>query len=99
MRFGTIPEAIADIRAGRMVVMVDDEDRENEGDLVMAAARARAADINFMAREGRGLVCVSMPAERLRTLGLQPMVERNTSKLGTNFAVSVDAVRGTTTGI
>jgi 3,4-dihydroxy 2-butanone 4-phosphate synthase/GTP cyclohydrolase II len=99
IRFGTIPEAIADIRAGRMVVMVDDEDRENEGDLVMAAARARAADINFMAREGRGLVCVSMPAERLRTLGLQPMVERNTSKLGTNFAVSVDAVRGTTTGI
>ncbi len=99
IRFGTIPEAIADVRAGRMVVMVDDEDRENEGDLVMAAARARPADINFMAREGRGLVCVSMPAERLRTLGLQPMVERNTSKLGTNFSVSVDAVRGTTTGI
>lgn len=99
IRFGTIPEAIAAIRAGRMVIMVDDEDRENEGDLMMAAAKAGPPDINFMAREGRGLICVSMPAERLLELGLQPMVERNTSKLGTNFAVSVDAVRNTTTGI
>ena len=99
LKFSSIPEAIADIRAGKMVVMVDDEDRENEGDLVMAAAKAGPRDINFMAREGRGLVCVSMPAGRLQELGLRPMVERNTSKLGTNFAVSVDAVRGTTTGI
>ncbi|HTY07850.1 MAG TPA: bifunctional 3,4-dihydroxy-2-butanone-4-phosphate synthase/GTP cyclohydrolase II [Candidatus Edwardsbacteria bacterium] len=98
-RFSGIKEAVADIRAGKMVIVVDDEDRENEGDLVMAAAKAKPSDINFMAREGRGLVCVSMPAERLQRLGLAPMVERNTSKLGTNFAVSVDAVKGTTTGI
>jgi 3,4-dihydroxy 2-butanone 4-phosphate synthase/GTP cyclohydrolase II len=98
-KFSGIREAIADIRAGKMVIVVDDEDRENEGDLVMAADKTRPSDINFMAREGRGLVCVSMPTERLQLLELAPMVERNTSKLGTNFAVSVDAVRGTTTGI
>ncbi|MDI6740499.1 MAG: bifunctional 3,4-dihydroxy-2-butanone-4-phosphate synthase/GTP cyclohydrolase II [Candidatus Edwardsbacteria bacterium] len=98
-RFSSIPDASADIRAGKIVIVVDDEDRENEGDLVVAAAKATAHDINFMAKEGRGLICVSMPSARLQSLGLDPMVERNTSKLGTNFAVSVDAIRGTTTGI
>lgn len=97
--FNSIPEAVRDIRAGRMVVVVDDENRENEGDLVMAASRVTPAAVNFMAREGRGLVCVSLTQSRLEQLELGPMVERNTAKLGTNFAVSVDAVKGTTTGI
>jgi 3,4-dihydroxy 2-butanone 4-phosphate synthase/GTP cyclohydrolase II len=82
-----------------MIVVVDDEDRENEGDLVMASAKVTPQAINYMAREGRGLVCVSLTAARLEQLKLSPMVESNTSKLGTNFAVSVDAVKGTTTGI
>ena len=99
LKFNTIPEALKDIRLGKMIVVVDDEDRENEGDLVMASAKVTPQAINYMAREGRGLVCVSLTAARLEQLKLSPMVERNTSKLGTNFAVSVDAVKGTTTGI
>jgi 3,4-dihydroxy 2-butanone 4-phosphate synthase / GTP cyclohydrolase II len=99
LKFNTIPEALKDIRLGKMIVVVDDEDRENEGDLVMASARVTPQAINYMAKEGRGLVCVSLTAARLEQLKLSPMVERNTSKLGTNFAVSVDAVKGTTTGI
>jgi 3,4-dihydroxy 2-butanone 4-phosphate synthase/GTP cyclohydrolase II len=99
LKFNTIPEALKDIRLGKMIVVVDDEDRENEGDLVMASAKVTPQAINCMAREGRGLVCVSLTAARLEQLKLSPMVERNTSKLGTNFAVSVDAVKGTTTGI
>ncbi|MDP2808064.1 MAG: 3,4-dihydroxy-2-butanone-4-phosphate synthase, partial [bacterium] len=98
-KFNTIPEALKDIRLGKMIVVVDDEDRENEGDLVMASAKVTPQAINYMAKEGRGLVCVSLTAARLEQLKLSPMVERNTSKLGTNFAVSVDAVKGTTTGI
>jgi 3,4-dihydroxy 2-butanone 4-phosphate synthase/GTP cyclohydrolase II len=98
-KFNTVPEAIKDIRLGRMIVVMDDEDRENEGDLVMASDKVTAQAVNFMAKEGRGLVCVSLPGQRLEELSLPAMVERNTSKLGTNFAVSVDAVQGTTTGI
>ncbi len=92
-------EAIAEIRAGRMVIVIDDVERENEGDLIMAAERATPEAINFMIRNGRGLVCVPMEEERLRALDLQPMVHVNTAKLGTPFTVSVDAIEGTSTGI
>ncbi|MEO7756875.1 MAG: 3,4-dihydroxy-2-butanone-4-phosphate synthase, partial [Dokdonella sp.] len=99
MSFSTIPEILADIRAGRMVVIVDDEDRENEGDLIMAAEKARPEDINFMAREGRGLICLSMTRARCRQLGLKPMVDTNTSPHHTNFTASIEAAEGVTTGI
>jgi len=99
MSFASIPELLADIRAGRMVVIVDDEDRENEGDIVMAAEKVRPEDINFMAREGRGLICLSMTRARCRQLGLKPMVETNTSPHHTNFTVSIEAAEGVTTGI
>lgn len=94
-----IEAAIEDIRSGKMVIVVDDETRENEGDLIMAAEKVTPEDINFIAREGRGLICVPMTGERLDELDLHPMVGRNTSIMGTAFAVSVDAVEGTTTGI
>lgn len=99
MSFAPIPELLADIRDGRMVVIVDDEDRENEGDLIMAAEKVRPADINFMAREGRGLICLSMTRARCRQLGLKPMVDSNTSPHHTNFTVSIEAAEGVTTGI
>src|SRR6187551_1945734 len=99
MSFATIPEIVSDIRAGRMVVIVDDEDRENEGDLIMAAGKVRPEDINFMAREGRGLICLSMTRARCGQLGLKPMVETNTSSHHTNFTVSIEAAHGVTTGI
>ncbi|GAA0714200.1 bifunctional 3,4-dihydroxy-2-butanone-4-phosphate synthase/GTP cyclohydrolase II [Dokdonella soli] len=99
MSFATIPEILADIRAGRMVVIVDDEDRENEGDLIMAAEKVEPADINFMAREGRGLICLSMTRARCRQLGLKPMVDTNTSPHHTNFTASIEAAEGVTTGI
>jgi 3,4-dihydroxy 2-butanone 4-phosphate synthase/GTP cyclohydrolase II len=93
-----IETALRQIRAGKMVVVVDDEDRENEGDFVMAAERATAEDVNFMAREGRGLICVSMPACRLESLGLSLMAPINTARFSTPFTVSVDLLRGTTSG-
>ena len=99
MSFATIPEILAEIRAGRMVVIVDDEDRENEGDLIMAAEKARPEDINFMVREGRGLVCLSLTQAHCKQLGLKPMVDRNTSAHHTNFTVSIEAASGVTTGI
>ena len=99
MSFSTIPEILADIQAGRMVVVVDDEDRENEGDLIMAAEKVRPEDINFMAREGRGLVCLSLTRARCRQLGLKPMVDTNTSANHTNFTASIEAAEGVTTGI
>ena len=99
MGFSTIPEIIDDIRAGRMVVILDDEDRENEGDLVMAAEKVRPEDVNFMVREARGLVCLSLSAARCRQLGLKPMVLDNTSPHHTNFTVSIEAAKGVTTGI
>lgn len=97
--FATVEEAVADIAAGRMVIVVDDEDRENEGDLIMAAEKVTPQAVNFLARFGRGLICTPMQEERLQALDLPPMVRTNTAKLGTPFTVSVDAVHNTTTGI
>ncbi len=98
-KFSTIEEAVEDIRRGRFIIVVDDEDRENEGDLIMAAEKVTADDINFFVTHGRGLICVPMPQVRLDELELQPMVKKNSALLGTRFSVSVDAVKGTTTGI
>ncbi|MEP6802211.1 MAG: bifunctional 3,4-dihydroxy-2-butanone-4-phosphate synthase/GTP cyclohydrolase II [Acidobacteriota bacterium] len=97
--FSSIEDAIADLRAGKFVVVVDDEDRENEGDLVIAAERVTPQAINFMAREGRGLICLALTEERCDALGLPPMVEENTSNFGTAFTVSIEARGRTTTGI
>jgi 3,4-dihydroxy 2-butanone 4-phosphate synthase/GTP cyclohydrolase II len=99
--FSTIKEALDDIRAGRMVVVVDDEDRENEGDLTIAADKITPDAINFMARYGRGLICLSMTGERLDELRIPPLVrdEENSSKFGTAFCVPIEARHGTTTGI
>ncbi len=99
MPFNTIPEILEDIRAGRMVVMLDDEGRENEGDLIMAASKVRAEDVNFMVREARGLLCLTLTAKRTQQLGLRPMVSDNTSAYHTNFTVSIEAAEGVTTGI
>ena len=99
MSFSAIPELLEEIAAGRMVVMLDDEDRENEGDLIMAAEKVRAEDINFMAREGRGLICLALDRARCDRLGLQPMVRDNGSAYHTNFTVSIEAASGVTTGI
>ena len=79
--FDKIPEAIEDIRAGKVVIVVDDEDRENEGDFIMAAEKATPEAINFMAKEGRGLICASLEGSRLDELGLAPMVSHNTAKI------------------
>ncbi|HOE62161.1 MAG TPA: bifunctional 3,4-dihydroxy-2-butanone-4-phosphate synthase/GTP cyclohydrolase II [Candidatus Sumerlaeota bacterium] len=95
----TVDEAIMQFKEGRMLIMVDDEDRENEGDFVLPASAVTPESINFMAKHGRGLVCVSCSEERLKALDLDLMVRDNTSKLGTNFTISVDAREGTTTGI
>jgi 3,4-dihydroxy 2-butanone 4-phosphate synthase/GTP cyclohydrolase II len=97
--FNTIPELLEDIAAGRMVVIVDDEDRENEGDLIMAAELARPTDVNFMVTHARGLVCLALTRERCRQLALPPMVSANTSQHHTNFTVSIEAAEGVTTGI
>ncbi|MCU0610291.1 MAG: bifunctional 3,4-dihydroxy-2-butanone-4-phosphate synthase/GTP cyclohydrolase II [Candidatus Eisenbacteria bacterium] len=97
--FSTVEDVLDDLRQGRMVVVVDDERRENEGDLVMAGDKIRPEDVNFLAREARGLVCVAITEDRARELDLTPMVDRNTAPFGTAFTVSVDYVKGTTTGI
>ncbi len=97
-RIQAVEDALRAIRAGRMVVVVDDEDRENEGDFVMAAESCSAADVNFMTREARGLLCVSMEAERLEALGLALMAPLNTARFATPFTVSVDLLHGTTSG-
>ncbi len=99
MSFAPIEEILEEIRQGRMVVIVDDEDRENEGDLIMAAEMVRPQDINFMVTHARGLVCLSLTRERCRQLGLPPMVQDNTSQHHTNFTVSIEAAEGVTTGI
>jgi 3,4-dihydroxy 2-butanone 4-phosphate synthase/GTP cyclohydrolase II len=96
--FDTVEAAIADIRQGKMVIVVDDEERENEGDFILAAEKVTPEAVNFMAKYGRGLICVPMTGERLDELGLAPMVSENTARLGTPFTVSVDAKRNTTTG-
>ena len=98
-QYNSIDEAIEDIKRGAFVIVVDDEDRENEGDLVMAAEHVTAEAINFCATHARGLICVALTRERLDKLGLDQMVDVNTARLGTRFTVSVDAVQGTSTGI
>jgi len=102
--FNAISEILEDLKVGRMVIVVDDEDRENEGDLVMAASFAKAEDINFMAKYGRGLICVPMEEERLKELDLQPMLENKSlsskkDPFSTAWMISVDAAKGITTGI
>jgi 3,4-dihydroxy 2-butanone 4-phosphate synthase/GTP cyclohydrolase II len=97
--FATIPEALEEIRAGRMVVVVDDEDRENEGDLTMAAQFVSAEAVNFMAVHGRGLICLALTEERAQALRLHPMARDNQSRFGTAFTVSIEARQGVTTGI
>src|SRR6266852_2883208 len=94
-----ITEIIAEIRAGRIVILVDDEDRENEGDLVFAAEFVSAEKVNFLAKHGRGLVCMPVTEEHAARLGLRPMVEQNRSRHGTNFTVSIEAAEGIATGI
>src|SRR3979411_2366054 len=93
-----VPEAIADFKAGKFVIVVDDEDRENEGDLVVAAELVTPEHISFMTHHGSGLVCMPVKAKRLDELGISPMVEHNTSRLGTAFSVSIDARDITTNG-
>ena len=97
--FATVPELLAEIRAGRMIVLVDDENRENEGDLCMAAEKATPDAINFMSRFGRGLICLSLDGPACDRLALHPQAERNTAVHGTAFTVSIDATHGITTGI
>jgi len=99
MNFAPVPELLEEIRAGRMVVIVDDEDRENEGDLIMAAELVKPSDINFMVTHGRGLVCLPLTRGRAADLGLAPMVQANTAQFQTNFTVSIEAAEGVTTGI
>ena len=94
-----IPELVAELAAGRMVILVDDEDRENEGDLVIAAEHATPEAINFMARHGRGLICLTLTRERCERLRLPPMTTRNGTVHGTAFTVSIEAATGVTTGI
>src|SRR6202023_1703688 len=99
MPFSSIPEAIEETRAGRMLVVVDDEDRENEGDLTIAAEKVTAEVINFIATFGRGLICLTLTGERCDALRLPLMSPNNTSNFGTAFCESIDAREGVTTGI
>lgn len=99
MQLNTAEEIIEDIRAGKMVILMDDEDRENEGDIIMAAEACTAEHINFMARFARGLICMPMSRERCQNLGLSLMVQNNGSGFGTKFTVSIEAATGVTTGI
>ncbi len=95
----SIPEVLEELRQGRMIILVDDPDRENEGDLVIAAEKITPEAVNFMAKYGRGLICLAITAERASELDLAPMTGTNTARLGTAFTVSIDAKEGTTTGI
>jgi 3,4-dihydroxy 2-butanone 4-phosphate synthase/GTP cyclohydrolase II len=101
MPFSSIPEILDDLKAGKMIVLVDDEDRENEGDLVIAAEKCTPQAINFMVKEARGVVCLALTPDRCDKLALHPQVERNTAQLGTAFTVTVDAHKrfGVTTGV
>jgi len=98
-KFNTIEEAVEDYREGKILIVVDDEDRENEGDFIMVATKVTPEKINFMAKYGRGLICTPMTDERLEELDLYPMVQHTTAIHGTQFTVSVDAIKNTTTGI
>ncbi|MGH7261406.1 MAG: 3,4-dihydroxy-2-butanone-4-phosphate synthase, partial [Nitrospiraceae bacterium] len=97
--FNTIEDAVKEIKKGRFVILVDDEDRENEGDLVMAAEKVMPAAINFMAKHARGLICLSLTSERVQELQLPPQAPENTAAFGTAFTVSIDARHNITTGI
>ena len=99
MPISPVPELIAELAAGRMVILVDEEDRENEGDLVLAADHVTPEAINFMARFGRGLICLTLPRERCERLQLPPMATRNGTRHGTAFTVSIEAATGVSTGI
>lgn len=99
MALNTVEELVNDIRAGRMVILMDDEDRENEGDLIMAATHVRPEDINFMITHARGLVCLTLSKERCQQLNLPLMVDRNGAQHGTNFTLSIEAAEGVSTGI
>src|SRR5512137_849393 len=99
MSIAPIPELVAELAAGRMVILVDEEDRENEGDLVLAAEHVTPEAINFMARHARGLICLTLTRERCERLQLPPMAKRNGTKHGTAFTVSIEAATGVTTGI
>ena len=99
MKLNSIEEIIDDIRQGKMVILMDDEDRENEGDLIIAAERVRTEDINFMATNARGLICLTLTAERCKHLKLPLMVNENNAPYNTNFTVSIEAASGVTTGI
>ncbi len=99
MSIASVPELVAELAAGRMVILVDEEDRENEGDLVIAAEHVTPAAINFMARYGRGLICLTLTRERCERLHLPPMASRNGTRHGTAFTVSIEAAHGVTTGI
>src|SRR6184192_1469692 len=98
-RFNSIESVLADIQKGKMVIVVDDADRENEGDLIMAAEFVTPAAVNFMAKFGRGLICVPTTSERLQQLGIERMVRQNRETFKTDFQISVDAAHGITTGI
>jgi 3,4-dihydroxy 2-butanone 4-phosphate synthase/GTP cyclohydrolase II len=98
-KFDSVEEALKDISLGKMVICVDDEDRENEGDLICAAEKVTPEMVNFMAKRARGLICLALTRKRLDELKIPCMVLENTSKMGTRFTVSIDAIRGTTTGI
>src|SRR5258705_4338453 len=97
--FDSIESVIKDLQKGRMVIVVDDADRENEGDLIMAAERVSSDAINFMTKHGRGLICVPTTSDRLKQLGIEQMVLQNRETFKTDFQVSVDAAKGITTGI
>lgn len=98
-RFNSIDEALDELKKGRMIILVDDEDRENEGDLCMAAEKITPETINFMAKHGRGLICLSLTPEKVKELNLPMMADDNTSTFGTAFTVSIEARKGVTTGI
>ncbi len=99
MAFEAVQQALSEMRAGRMIVLVDDEDRENEGDLCMAAEKVTPEAINFMAKEARGLICLTLTDDKIQQLGLPMMVSENNSPFGTAFTVSIEARKGVTTGI
>jgi 3,4-dihydroxy 2-butanone 4-phosphate synthase/GTP cyclohydrolase II len=99
LKFSSIDDAVADIKAGKVVIVIDDEDRENEGDFVVSAEGCTAETINFMAKHGRGLICVALTTPRAKELSLDLMVDSNTSLHETSFTVSVDYIHGTTTGV
>src|SRR5215813_13649556 len=99
MPFATIPDVLAEIRRGKMVILMDDESRENEGDLCMAAEKVTPEAINFMAKYARGLICLALTEDRIRALGLPMMVNENRAPLGTAFTISIDARQGIGSGV